>query len=72
MMLQLENSLTTYEPHACVVVYSVVSRPSFQVAEDMLNYLWREHYTQDRSVIVVGNKSDLARSRCIDANGKLL
>ncbi|XP_074103011.1 uncharacterized protein LOC141530053 [Cotesia typhae] len=71
--MSLENSLTTYDPDACVVVYSVVSRPSFQVAEDMLNYLWREHYTQDRSVIVVGNKSDLARSRCIDANeGKQL
>ncbi|XP_008553262.1 uncharacterized protein LOC103575310 [Microplitis demolitor] len=71
--MSLENSLSTYEPHACVVVYSVVSRPSFQVAEEMLNYLWREQYTQDRSVIVVGNKSDLARSRTIDANeGKQL
>ncbi|XP_008205042.2 uncharacterized protein LOC100119620 isoform X2 [Nasonia vitripennis] len=66
--MSLENSLSTYEPHACVVVYSIVSRPSFQVAEEMLNYLWREHYTQERSVIVVGNKSDLARSRTISAN----
>lgn len=61
--------MSTYEPHACVVVYSIVSRASFQVAEEMLNYLWREHYTQERSVIVVGNKSDLARSRTITANG---
>ena len=69
IFLQVENSLSTYEPHACVVVYSIVSRASFQVAEEMLNYLWREHFTQDRSVIVVGNKSDLARSRTINANG---
>ncbi|XP_014478314.1 PREDICTED: uncharacterized protein LOC106746322 isoform X2 [Dinoponera quadriceps] len=66
--MSVENSLSTYEPHACIVVYSIVSRTSFQVAEEILNYLWREHYTQERSVIVVANKSDLARSRIISAN----
>lgn len=65
----MENSLSTYEPHACVVVYSVVARASFQHAEETLNYLWREGYTQEKSVIVVGNKADLARSRVITANG---
>lgn len=68
---QVENSLSTYEPHACVVVYSVVARPSFQHAEETLNYLWREGYTQEKSVIVVGNKADLARARVITANGLL-
>lgn len=62
--------MSTYEPHACIVVYSIVSRTSFQVAEEILNYLWQEHYTQEHTVIVVGNKSDLARSRIISANGK--
>ncbi|XP_025160473.1 uncharacterized protein LOC105182561 isoform X2 [Harpegnathos saltator] len=66
--MSVENSLSTYEPHACIVVYSIVSRTSFQMAEEILNYLWREHYTQERSVIVVANKSDLARSRIISAN----
>ncbi|XP_014213096.1 uncharacterized protein LOC106642751 [Copidosoma floridanum] len=71
--MSLENSLSTYEPHACIIVYSIVSRASFQMAEEMLNYLWREHYTQERSVILVGNKSDLARSRAITTNeGKQL
>ncbi|XP_017878812.1 uncharacterized protein LOC108624199 [Ceratina calcarata] len=71
--MSVENSLSTYKPHACVVVYSIESRSSFQVAEEILNYLWREHYTQERSVIVVGNKSDLAKSRTITANeGKQL
>lgn len=69
LLLQVENSLSTYEPHACVVVYSVVARASFQHAEETLNYLWREGYTQEKSVIVVGNKADLARSRVITANG---
>ncbi|XP_070160333.1 uncharacterized protein [Polyergus mexicanus] len=71
--MSVENSLSTYEPHACIVVYSIVSRTSFQVAEEILNYLWQEHYTQEHTVIVVGNKSDLARSRTISANdGKQL
>ncbi|KAJ8672519.1 hypothetical protein QAD02_003778 [Eretmocerus hayati] len=71
--MSLENSLSTYEPHACIVIYSIVSRASFQVAEEMLNYLWREKYTREHSVIVVGNKSDLARSRTISVNeGKQL
>ncbi|XP_029175796.1 uncharacterized protein LOC114944174 isoform X2 [Nylanderia fulva] len=71
--MSVENSLSTYEPHACIVVYSIVSRTSFQVAEEILNYLWQEHYTQEHTVIVVGNKSDLARSRTIPANdGKQL
>ncbi|XP_012270480.1 uncharacterized protein LOC105694415 [Orussus abietinus] len=63
--MSVENCMSTYEPHACIVVYSIVSRGSFQVAEETLNYLWREHYTQERSVIVVGNKADLHRSRTI-------
>jgi hypothetical protein len=69
-MFQVENSLSTYEPHACVVVYSIVDRATFRTVEDILNYLWRENYTQEKSVIVVGNKADLARSRVIPTNGK--
>ncbi|XP_045471679.1 uncharacterized protein LOC123678590 isoform X2 [Harmonia axyridis] len=70
--MSVENSLSTYEPHACVVIYSIVARASFQHAEETLNYLWREGYTQEKSVIVVGNKADLARSRVITTNGKAL
>ncbi|XP_068083166.1 GTP-binding protein RAD-like [Anabrus simplex] len=71
--MSVENSLSTYEPHACVVVYSITDRATFKTAEDILNYLWRENYTQDKSVIVVGNKADLARSRAITNNeGKAL
>lgn len=71
--MSVENSLSTYEPHACVVVYSITSRESFHAAEEILNYLWRERYTHEKSVIVVGNKADLARSRVISASdGKAL
>ncbi|KAL0277726.1 UNVERIFIED_CONTAM: hypothetical protein PYX00_004916 [Menopon gallinae] len=71
--MSVENCLATYEPHACVVVYSVVNRGTFQVAEDILNYLWRENYTHDKCVILVGNKADLARARVIPTSeGKSL
>lgn len=70
---QVENSLSTYEPHACVIVYSVVNRTSFRQAEEIVKYLWRENVTKEKSVILVGNKADLARSRVIPtAEGKAL
>jgi Rad and Gem related GTP binding protein 1 len=71
-MFQVENSLSTYEPHACVVVYSVTDRSSVKVAEDILHYLWRQNFTQDKSVIVVGNKADLARARVVPTTGELI
>lgn len=72
-LLQVENSLSTYEPHGCVIVYSVVNRSSFRQAEEIVKYLWRENVTKDKAVILVGNKADLARSRVIpSAEGKAL
>lgn len=71
--LQVENSLSTYEPHGCVIVYSVVNRSSFRQAEDIVKYLWRENVTKEKAIILVGNKADLARSRIIpSAEGKAL
>ncbi|KAH8353925.1 hypothetical protein KR067_003685 [Drosophila pandora] len=71
--MSVENSLSTYEPHGCVVVFSVVDRGSFRVAEEIINYLWQENYTKDKAVILVGNKADLARARLITSQeGKAL
>ncbi|KAE8747218.1 hypothetical protein FOCC_FOCC006085 [Frankliniella occidentalis] len=46
----------------------ITGKESFRTAEDILNYLWRERYTQEKSVILVANKVDLARSRVISTN----
>ena len=54
-----------------MVVYSVVARNSFRVAEEIINYLWRENITKEKSVILVGNKADLARARVITTVGEL-
>ncbi|XP_055908381.1 dentin sialophosphoprotein isoform X2 [Eupeodes corollae] len=71
--MSVENSLTTYEPHGCVVVFSVVDKTSFRIAEEIINYLWKENITKDKAVILVGNKADLARARVISTqDGKSL
>ncbi|EDS31671.1 conserved hypothetical protein [Culex quinquefasciatus] len=71
--MSVENSLSTYEPHCCVVVYSIVDRNTFRVTEEILNYLWSENYTKEKAVIIAANKSDLARSRAISTSeGKQL
>ncbi|GBP33834.1 GTP-binding protein GEM [Eumeta japonica] len=69
----VENCLSTYEPHACVVVYSVVAKSSMTRAAELLAYLVREQFTVDRTVVLVGNKADLARARQVTTNeGKAL
>ncbi|CAH0717894.1 unnamed protein product, partial [Brenthis ino] len=71
--MSVENCLSTYEPHACVVVYSVVAKSSFLRAGELLAYLAREQFTVDRTVVLVGNKADLARARQVSTNeGKAL
>nr|XP_034826292.1 uncharacterized protein LOC117983782 isoform X1 [Maniola hyperantus] len=71
--MSVENCLSTYEPHACVIVYSVVARSSFIRANELLSYLARELFTVERTVVLVGNKADLARARQVSTNeGKAL
>uniref|UniRef100_A0A1B0BI46 Uncharacterized protein n=1 Tax=Glossina palpalis gambiensis TaxID=67801 RepID=A0A1B0BI46_9MUSC len=71
--MSVENCLSTYEPHGCVVVFSVVDKTSFRKAEETINYLWQESYPKDKAVILVGNKADLARARVISSqDGKSL
>jgi len=62
--------LSTYEPHGAIVVYSVTDKNSFRNAAEILRYLWQEGFTQEKAVILVGNKSDLARARIISIHGK--
>lgn len=68
----MENCLTTYDPTAFVIVYSVTDRGSFQVAEEIIKYLSDESCTKEKAVVLVGNKVDLARSRIIKCEGKSL
>nr|CAD7203519.1 unnamed protein product [Timema douglasi] len=62
---QPENCIITYEPHAYCVVYSTVDRTSLRVAEETLQYLWKTDSVSSKAVILVGNKTDLVRSRAV-------
>ncbi|XP_051166119.1 rhoGEF domain-containing protein gxcI-like isoform X2 [Leptopilina boulardi] len=60
-----ENCIATYEPHAYCVVYSTTDRSSIQMAEGVLQTLWRSDHVSARAVILVGNKIDLVRCRLV-------
>ena len=62
--------LSTYEPDACIVVYSMVDQSSFKVAEDIMSYLWRFGFTKKKAVVLVANKVDMERSRVVTCEGK--
>ena len=53
-----------------VIVYSVVSSESFHIAEEILQYLWRTGSSNEKAVILVGNKADLVRTRNVTIVGK--
>ena len=69
----MENIISTYEPQACMVVYSIIDSESFRQAEEILHYLNTESAGNSRARILVGNKVDLERSRQVTAEeGKQL
>lgn len=69
-VFQPENCITTYEPQAYIVVYSVVDRSSLQIAEETLQSLWKTDSIASKAVILVGNKTDLVRSRTVTTEGE--
>ena len=69
MIFQIENTLTTYDPHALIIVYSVDDLESFHTACDALAYLKSQHCGERRAKILVANKIDLQRSRVVSMLG---
>ena len=53
-----------------VIVYSVDNGESLSQAEEILQYLWRSNSMAEKAVIVVGNKTDLVRTRVVNIVGK--
>ena len=53
---------------AFLVVYSATDRSSYDLAVDILRQL-REEVGATKAIILVGNKTDLARKRTISADG---
>lgn len=69
---QPENSLSSYDPHGFLVIYSCADRSSFLIAERSLQTLWTSENIAQKAVILVANKSDLARSRCVTTEGSYI
>ena len=55
---------------AYIVVYSVTSRKSFQKGRDLMFNI-RNLVQSDAAMILVANKSDLKRARCVPESGTL-
>lgn len=68
----MESFCLTYNPDVFVVVYSVVERKTFKLAEDILLFLWKGDYMTSKGVILVGNKADLERKREVPMAGNVV
>ena len=66
---KVENILTTYDPHACLVVYSIDDKTSFSTACDILHYLSSQQSGHKMAKLLVSNKVDLERSRVVSLQG---
>lgn len=71
-VFQPENCITTYEPHAYVVIYSVAEKETMLAAEETLQFLWKSASVGTKAVILVGNKTDLVRSRAVTTDGEYI
>lgn len=57
---------------AYIIVYSVTDKVSFEKASELRIQLRRARQTEDIPIILVGNKSDLVRSREVSVDGKTI
>lgn len=58
-------------PDAYIMMYSVIDKTSFKTTEDELARLQNWDALRSRSLILVGNKIDLVRSRAVSTQGEL-
>lgn len=55
---------------AYIIVYSVTDKSSFEKASELRIQLRRARQSENIPIILVGNKSDLVRSREVSVDGK--
>lgn len=60
----------TKDNDAFIVVYSISDKSSYHTAIDLLKSIRTSPDNKSKPVILVGNKSDLVRKRCINREGK--
>lgn len=57
---------------AYIIVYSVTDKSSFEKASELRIQLRRARQSENIPIILVGNKSDLVRSREVSVDGEFL
>lgn len=57
---------------AYIIVYSVTDKSSFEKASELRIQLRRARQSENIPIILVGNKSDLVRSREVTVDGTLI
>ncbi|GFQ96559.1 GTP-binding protein GEM [Trichonephila clavata] len=60
-----ENFSELHNPDAYLVVYSVTSKRSLQLAKEILRLIHKWDNVDSKALILVGNKTDLARHRVL-------
>ncbi|KAF8787422.1 GTP-binding protein RAD like protein [Argiope bruennichi] len=63
-----ENFTEMHNPDAYLVVYSVTSKRSLQLAKEILRLIQKWDTVESKAVILVGNKTDLARHRVLSTD----
>ena len=53
-----------------VIVFSVTEKESLNEAKEILEDLWQSGDLNTKAVILVGNKTDLVRTRQVPIDGK--
>ena len=54
-----------------LIVFSIAEESSLKEAEEILDKLWPSGHLNTKTVIVVGNKTDLVRTREVPIDGEL-
>ena len=54
-----------------LIVFSIAEESSLKEAEEILDKLWQSGHLNTKTVIVVGNKTDLVRTREVPIDGEL-
>lgn len=57
---------------AYIIVYSVTDKSSFEKASELRIQLRRARQSENIPIILVGNKSDLVRSREVSVDGEFI
>ena len=70
--LIFQDNVKIAEFECLVVVFSVTENSSLKEAEEILQKLWQSGHLNTKTVIIVGNKTDLVRTREVPIDGNYL